>query len=294
MNDIKRFNNLKGNSKRIDINIKSKIVIFSDCHRGDGTYKDALYPNVNIYLTALRYYYNEGYTYIEVGDGDELWKFKRISDIFDAHRDEYNVLNDFKKKNKLHMIYGNHDSVKSKKRFKRRIVRLREKRNKLYEFYRDLDIVESITLKYHETKDSSRDYILFHGHQFDFFNYELLEVSKYLVRHVWTILNGVFSVKEPTSPARSDNRREKVDKRVLKLSKEENESVIIGHTHRTMFPKDSEPQYFNIGAGVLPYTVTCIEISNGVIVLVKWIVTADGNGALVVRKEVVGGPKSLI
>lgn len=294
MSDIKRFNNIKENSKRIDINNKSKIVIFSDCHRGNGTYYDDLYPNVNIYLAALRYYYNEGYTYIENGDGDELWKFKKVSDIFDAHRDEYNILNEFKKKNKLHMIYGNHDNVKSKKRFKREIAKLQNRRVKLYDFYRNLDIVESITLKYHETIDSSREYILFHGHQFDFLSYELLEVSKYLVRYVWNILNGVFSVKEPTSPVRSDNRRDKIDKRVLKLSKEENESIIIGHTHKTMFPKDSEPQYFNIGAGVLPYTVTCIEISNGVIALVKWGVTTNSNGALIIRKEIIGGPKSLI
>ena len=50
----------------------SKYIVFSDCHRGDGRADDNFLKNELMYLAALRYYYKNGYTYIELGDGDEL------------------------------------------------------------------------------------------------------------------------------------------------------------------------------------------------------------------------------
>ena len=117
---VEKLNDLKNNSKEIIFNSNSKIVFFSDCHRGDGTYKDSLAPNINIYLSAIRYYYKNKFTYIEVGDGDELWKFKDIQEIYDMNYEIYEVLEEFKEKNRLYMIYGNHDKDKSKIKFLRK------------------------------------------------------------------------------------------------------------------------------------------------------------------------------
>lgn len=39
---VEKLNDIKNNSKEIIFNSNSKIVFFSDCHRGDGTYKDSL------------------------------------------------------------------------------------------------------------------------------------------------------------------------------------------------------------------------------------------------------------
>ena len=58
-----------------------KIVLFSDCHRGIGTAADSFLPNKSFYMAALSYYYNAGFTYIELGDGDELWENRRWRDI---------------------------------------------------------------------------------------------------------------------------------------------------------------------------------------------------------------------
>lgn len=289
MKYFKRLTKLKEKSKVLHVEKDDKIVFFSDCHRGDGSFKDSLYPNRNMYLMALRYYYKNNYTYVEVGDGDELWKFKNIEDIYDAHQDEYGVLNDFKKANRFHMIYGNHDIIKSKKSFRKQIDKLKNKKHKLYKFYNDLDITESLVIKFKESKE----YFAFHGHQVDFINYELAPVSKFLVRYVWGFLNGVMSFKEVTSPAESQNKRDKVDKRIMKWSNATNSSVVVGHTHKTMFPEKSDIQYFNIGACVLPYIITCIEIKNGAICLMKWIIEPVDNGLLAVRKEYIGNPREL-
>lgn len=283
----KKLERLKNRSKIISFDENDKIVFFSDCHRGDGTIKDSLYPNRNIYVMALRYYLKNGYTCIEVGDGDELWKFKHINDIFEAHSDEYQILNEFKKRKKFYMIYGNHDDIKSKANFKKEILKYKDKNKRMYDFYNDLPIYEGLIVKF----NSSRSYFVFHGHQIDFINNEFAGVSKFLVRHIWGFLNGAMSFNEITSPARCKNTREWIDRFLANWSKENNQAIIIGHTHKTMCPDKSEPQYFNIGAAVLPYTVTCIEVRNGTISLMKWIVEAVDGGLLAVRKEFIGMPR---
>ena len=62
--------------------------------------------NKNIYVAALNYYYKEGYTLIEAGDGDELWKNKWYRDISYNYRDVFQILNKFNKLGRLHMLYG--------------------------------------------------------------------------------------------------------------------------------------------------------------------------------------------
>lgn len=276
------------NSIRINFNNRSKIVFFSDCHRGDGTYKDSLFPNVNIYLTALRYYLRNEYTYIELGDGDELWKFKRLEDIYEANDEIYKVLAKFKKSKKLYMIYGNHDKKKSKKNFVPKILKTTSRDHKLYKFYFDLPIYEGIILTHEE---SGRDFLGIHGHQVDFFNNQACEISKFLVRYIWSILEGVMGFKDIISPAKSNNKRRILDNKILKLAEENNKRIIIGHTHRTIFPENCETPYFNCGCCVLPNTVTAIEIENGTIALVKWTIKALNSGHLVVLRDIIGGPQ---
>lgn len=285
MRRIDRINRLKDSVKVINLKTSDKIVIFSDCHRGDGSFKDSLYPNVNIYITALRYYYNGGFTYIEAGDGDELWKFKDINNIFKAHEDEYKILSLFKDKCRLYMIYGNHDNEKIKKSFKKKI--LRGKNIFLKKFYSDLDIHEGIILKF----ENNKEFLVFHGHQLDYMSYELAPVSKFLVRYVWGFLNEAFSFREIISPAKSDNLREKVDNRVYNWCNQNKMPVIMGHTHNAIFPNENGVQYYNIGAAVLPYAITCIEIKNGTITLVKWTIKSIEDGILAVRKEILVNPR---
>ena len=62
----------------------SKYIIFSDIHRGNGSHFDEFSKNQNIFKHALDYYYDNGYTYIEAGDGDELWETPKVKDIRNA------------------------------------------------------------------------------------------------------------------------------------------------------------------------------------------------------------------
>ena len=68
----KRMRKLYDNALRISLEDVGRIVIMSDCHRADGRYNDNFEKKKKITFRALKYYYEMGYTYIELGDGDEL------------------------------------------------------------------------------------------------------------------------------------------------------------------------------------------------------------------------------
>ena len=98
-------------AKRIKINKDSKLIFFSDCHRGDNSYADDFSHNKLIFNHALKDYYEKGYTYFELGDGDELWENHDFEDIFIPYKNIYELLKKYHDKKRLHMIYGNHDMV---------------------------------------------------------------------------------------------------------------------------------------------------------------------------------------
>ena len=91
---------------------ESKYILFSDCHRGDGGAADNFQQNEFIYLAALRYYKCRGYTYLELGDGDELWESRSIEKIKEIHAHSFELLQKYSDEERLYVIYGNHDMVK--------------------------------------------------------------------------------------------------------------------------------------------------------------------------------------
>ncbi len=77
----KRIDTAYRSARRIPIDNTARIVIISDCHRGSGNWADDFARNQNAYYAALSAYYRQGFTYIELGDGDELWEYNSIAEI---------------------------------------------------------------------------------------------------------------------------------------------------------------------------------------------------------------------
>ena len=63
----------------------SRYVLFSDCHRGVGNANDNFLKNEYLYLAALQFYDRLSFTYLELGDGDELWENRSIQRIQEMH-----------------------------------------------------------------------------------------------------------------------------------------------------------------------------------------------------------------
>ena len=70
----------------------------------------------------MQHYYKMGYTYIELGDGDELWENRNMKQIIEVHSNIFLLLSRFYEKNRLFMLYGNHDMIKKNKRYIENII----------------------------------------------------------------------------------------------------------------------------------------------------------------------------
>ena len=78
-------------------------------HTLDG---DNFLKNQHLYAAALRYYYENDFTYIELGDGDELWENRSFTAIKEAHATTFQMLARFYADQRLYLLYGNHDMSK--------------------------------------------------------------------------------------------------------------------------------------------------------------------------------------
>ena len=74
MSSQKRITRAYQTARRISFNDTSKFILFSDVHRGDNSLADDFANNRNAYFHALKHYYQNNFTYCELGDGDELWE----------------------------------------------------------------------------------------------------------------------------------------------------------------------------------------------------------------------------
>ena len=93
----------------IPIDDQSRIVLVSDCHRGDGGASDDFMHNEAVYLHTLAHYDSERFTYIELGDGDELWENSDFKSVAAAHPAVFAQLRKFHADKRFYMLYGNHD-----------------------------------------------------------------------------------------------------------------------------------------------------------------------------------------
>lgn len=291
MSASKRLSQVLATSKVVPFDESSRFVIMSDCHRGNGGWGDNFSNNQNIFFAALYYYYENGYTYIELGDGDELWENRAIEDVINAHSDAFWLMSLFYKEDRFHMIYGNHDVIKKDSRF------TQTKCNSFYcesasstmALFPGIEITEGLILRYRNTRNQL---LLTHGHQGDFLNDTLWRLSRFLVRYLWRPLELV-GIKDPTSAAKNNEKKNTVEKNLIDWSNEKKQMLICGHTHRPVFPRVGEPLYFNDGSCVHPRCITAIEIRNGTIALVKWATMTKPDRTLFVGREVLEPPVRL-
>lgn len=254
MSYIKRLNHAFENAPMLPITPHTQYVFFSDCHRGIGTNNDNFLKNANSYFAALQYYYQYGFHYIEVGDGDELWENCCMEQIMEIHPDVFSLLCHFHKEGRLYMLYGNHDMAKKNQ----------------VPLFDDFRYCESLILK---SESFPMELRVTHGHQADLLNSVFWKLAKFLVRHLWTPLE-YFGVLDPTSAAKNNTKKQKLEKRYIEYAKDTNCLLLTGHTHRPILGNTDSP-YCNCGSCVHPKCITCIELCGYRMNLVKWCSSAE-------------------
>lgn len=269
----------------------SKFVFFGDVHRGDDSLSDEFGRNRHIYYHALNYYYQNDFTYVEVGDGDELWEHPNYEHIRSAHVSVFEMLKSFHKANRLIMLFGNHN------------MQLRDPKyvkENLYHTYDEyLDVKEDLFpgLAVHEAllmshRDSEQKIFVVHGHQGDLINDQLWRVSYILIRYIWKFLH-IIGVKYAASPAKNRTKRHKIEKSYNKWNEQRDIMIICGHTHRPKFPAAGETSYFNTGCCIHPRGVTCLEMMYGKIMLVSWNMHSKKDGTVYIKRSLIRGPEPI-
>ena len=253
-------------SPHVPFDDASRFVFFSDCHRGTNGRTDAFAPNKELFRQVLGHYLKRDFTYVEVGDGDELWLNPRFGDVQRAHRPIFDLLHQFDRRDRLHLLEGNHDIA----------GRQRNRKDKA-----GLPVREGLILQHTRT---GQQILVAHGHQADFGKDPDFVLSRFMVRHFWRRLQQLGFGNAPlwakTEHTRSwleqwitdrlQAHKLKIEQRIVTWLQEFQKTVICGHTHLARFAARGTPPYFNAGSCVIPGLITGLEIEGGQIALVRY------------------------
>ena len=272
----------------INVNDDTKIIFFSDVHRGDNSLSDEFAHNQNVYYHALNHYFNEGYDYVEVGDGDEMWEYSSFKHIRSAHSDVFCLMKKFFDENRLTYIFGNHNMSFRRETFVRHY---------LYHFYDEyldidtplfpgIDIKEGLVLR---DEGCGKEVLVVHGHQGDFMNDQGWVISLFLMRVFWRYMH-MIGFRNPSSPSKNRIKRHRIEKTFSKWILENRKGILCGHTHRPKLPEDGEAVYMNTGCCVHPRGINGIELNGKEFSLVHWRVSPDEDGVLSIKRKVMKGP----
>jgi UDP-2,3-diacylglucosamine pyrophosphatase LpxH len=287
-----------------------KLIVMSDMHRGDGSGADDFAKNALIYRCALEHYLEEGFTYIELGDAEELWENENFDQIYITHTPVYELLAKFHDPDPVKTCYlkvwGNHD------------LYWKDHEAVYRTLFPGIEIHEGIVL---EIADQTGDgeirgaILLIHGHQADpKCSGEGAAVSKFFVHHFWPDLQRC-GAKDPTRAALNPGLCNEVDRQLHEWANHNDQgiaAIIAGHTHRAVFANLSlterrylkskvkteavkikhqpDGSYYNTGSCVHPFSITGIEItfegSHGPrLCLVEWGQATEGHVLTIQREE---------
>jgi UDP-2,3-diacylglucosamine pyrophosphatase LpxH len=269
----------------------SRYIFFSDSHRGDNSLSDEFSKNQNIFLYALDYYFYNGYSYVEAGDGDELLEYSKFKHIRLAHSDVFLTLKKFYDDERFTMLYGNHNIfLRNKEYVKKYLYQFYDEYNEEEcELFKKIVPYEALVLK---NKGTGQEILTVHGHQGDFMNDQFWFVTMILLRYFWRFMR-IVGFQNPASPAKNQNKRHKIEKVFNRWINKHKMMLICGHTHRPKFPRSNELPYFNTGCCIHSRGITGLEILEGRIMLVEWGIRADKDGVLKIRRKVIRGPEPI-
>ncbi|MBN1487623.1 MAG: metallophosphoesterase family protein [Anaerolineae bacterium] len=239
-------------AEKVSFDDNSRFIFFSDTHRGDNSATDEFARNESLFLYVLSQYYNQGFTYIEVGDGEELWKNKNFDDIRKAHGQTFEMLHQFDDQQRLHLLYGNHDITAYRKAH-----------------YIDKDGMlarEGLILSH---KNTGQYIFVTHGHQADIKSDRLKNITRPVIRHIWRRIQLLGFGRAPRLATKNLTRRS-IEQRLITWVEDNHQPIICGHTHRPISTADNRAPYFNTGCCIVPNILTGLELQQGEILQVKW------------------------
>lgn len=221
------YKQIEGQHQRKDLVIpfdakQEKFIIFSDQHKGVRNDADNFALAERNYLAALTYYDHERYTYICLGDSEELWE--NHLDAVHAHNEKtFEIEKLFLQRGALVKIFGNHDLYWGNDPLAGYMLK------KIYG--QEVKIYEGLILK---PLNKEIDIYLTHGHQGDLQS-DGNWFSKWFVATIWERLQAYLQIN-PNTPATNDNLKTLHNKMMYEWSAAQSNLLLVtGHTHQPVF-----------------------------------------------------------
>lgn len=282
LNSLRKKRTRRGIVVEVDFS-KTPYIILSDHHKGNKDHGDDFAGNERNYIAALEYYYTSNFSYINLGDSEELWKYTP-GEVIPKNIPALKMEDKFREMDRYIKTFGNHDLTWKNKLdvnfWFKNIFRL------------PLDVWEGVLLKT-IINDKTLSFFLTHGHQGDKMS-DNNALSTWLVSHIWRPFQRYLQLNVNT-PAKDFRLRDKHNMMMYEWSSHHRNIVLItGHTHKPVFAsgkytdpleqqlkttsvstlentQNLKPSYFN--SGCCCYNdgdITGIEIENNSIRLIKW------------------------
>ena len=201
-----------------------KFIVFSDQHKGEKNAADDFAVCEKNYFAALEYYFNEGFYFINLGDGEELWE-NNIFQVKKHNKPSFEKEKLFVQQKRFIKIFGNHDLYWANDPLA--WIQLQSIYGEKIPIYEGC--VFTATLN-----ERAFQIYLTHGHQGDLQS-DGNAFSKFFVANIWGPLQGLLDIN-PNTPAYNDQLKSLHNTLMYEWSSvEKNILLITGHTHQAVF-----------------------------------------------------------
>lgn len=208
----------------INFNERSKLIIFSDHHKGAKDHRDDFILAEKNYLAALSYYNDAQYTYCCLGDSEELWK-NSISTVVKQHKASFDQEKLFVDRQAFIKVFGNHDLYWDNDPLAFLTL------EKVYG--KRINIYDAVLIR-HMIDTTPLSILLTHGHQGDLQS-DGNWFSKWFVSNIWGPLQSYLRIN-PNTPANNQQLKSAHNRMMYEWTVLQKDLVLItGHTHQPVF-----------------------------------------------------------
>lgn len=203
---------------------KDKFIILSDQHKGARDGSDIFAKSAKNYLVALEHYNQKEFTYINLGDSEELWENLFVT-IKRHNKNTFEAEKKFLARNAFIKIFGNHDLYWDNDPLA--AVSLLQIYGESVKIYEGAILQATINNK-------PLNIYLTHGHQGDLQS-DGNWFSKWFVSDIWAPFQAYLRIN-PNTPANNDLLKTDHNRLMYEWSsKRKNILLITGHTHQPVF-----------------------------------------------------------
>ena len=242
----------------------SRIIVFSDHHRGAKNGADDFMKAEGSYLAALDYYFQHKFQYVSLGDSEELWE-NTLASVKKNNSITFEAEKKFILQDRFFKVFGNHDlfwdnslissqqlkTIYGKKLrvFEGVVLEIENKDNRSKES-NELKKIKKPFALWKSTKidddklpvgDCPLTIFLTHGHQGDASS-DGNWFSKFFVANIWAPLQSYLRINFNT-PAYDEDLKTSHNLIMYEWSaKYRNLVLITGHTHQPVFESLTHPE----------------------------------------------------